>query len=293
MIGLDYNKRMENEMGDLPVSYYYIDKMHPSYCAPLHWHRSVEILRVVQGELIINTTGKIITAKSGEIIFINQDTVHGFSIDPECGDCIYEVIDFDLYIIMRHTTLCMDLLHKLSSKKIRFTSFSKSNFVAYSEANTFFNTVSQINNTNSLLIAGALFRFLGVIYKEHLYTKSEDLSEIDFFFKPVLEFISKNYDQNIKLVQLANISNMSVSHFSLKFNETFHQSPIQYLISYRLDKACQMLIETSYTITDIGYKCGFNDSSYFTKKFIKYKNMTPKQYRSINNKLEKIVKQRC
>ena len=54
MLGLDYNERVAHEMQNIPLSYYYVDKKHPAYHAPLHWHRPSEIVRVLSGKLKMN-----------------------------------------------------------------------------------------------------------------------------------------------------------------------------------------------------------------------------------------------
>ena len=63
------------------------------------------------------------------------------------------------------------------------------------------------------------------------------------------------------------------------FRENLHMSPIEYITSYRLNKARQRLIGTNETITQIAYNCGFGSSSYFGKVFREYFDDTPANYR--------------
>jgi len=63
------------------------------------------------------------------------------------------------------------------------------------------------------------------------------------------------------------------------FRDTFQQTPIDYLNYYRIEQACLLLAETLLPITEVAYRCGFNDSAYFVKVFKKYKKLTPKKYR--------------
>ena len=53
---------------------------------------------------------------------------------------------------------------------------------------------------------------------------------------------------------------------------------IEYLNFYRIEIACEQLLSTDLSVTDIAINCGFNDVSYFIKTFKKYKGITPKQY---------------
>ena len=63
------------------------------------------------------------------------------------------------------------------------------------------------------------------------------------------------------------------------FKETTGQSFNEYLISYRLNKARQMLISSDDKLIDIANSCGFNNQSYFTRAFVKRYQTTPLEYR--------------
>jgi transcriptional regulator GlxA family with amidase domain len=53
----------------------------------------------------------------------------------------------------------------------------------------------------------------------------------------------------------------------------------QYLINFRIKKACEFLSSTGYSITSISYLTGFNNPYNFSKRFSAHKNMSPKEYR--------------
>ncbi len=67
-------------------------------------------------------------------------------------------------------------------------------------------------------------------------------------------------------------------------------SVIQYLISYRLERACHLLLHTTESVTDIALNCGFENISYFIRKFREFTKETPKEYRS-NHQIPKISAQ--
>ena len=83
------------------------------------------------------------------------------------------------------------------------------------------------------------------------------------------------------LDDLAKVAGMNPRYFCRFFRSITHQTPIEYVNMYRIEKAAQMLHSTRLPITDICMECGFNDSSNFIKVFRKYKGMTPKQYRKV------------
>ena len=56
-------------------------------------------------------------------------------------------------------------------------------------------------------------------------------------------------------------------------------SPVEYIIGYRLRRACQRLAESNEPITQIAFNCGFGSSSYFAKVFRNAYGRTPVEYR--------------
>ena len=58
----------------------------------------------------------------------------------------------------------------------------------------------------------------------------------------------------------------------------FRSTPVDYLNYYRIERACHILTTTELPVTEVAYRCGFNDSSYFVKTFRKYMGITPRAY---------------
>lgn len=275
MLELDYNERVANEMQHIPLSFYHLDKTHPAYYAPLHWHRPLEMVRVISGHLKMYLDGQKLILMPGEIVFINSEIIHNFFPN----DCVYEIINFDADAIFLQTTLCKDILHVFSGGHVNILPFNREQApTIYHFANQLFDFASSKSNHNSLLVLGALFELLGVIYSEHHYTKKAGISTDIHRFKPLLQYVESSFMQPITVTDMARVCNMSSSHFSVLFHEFFRQTPINYLNAYRIERACLMLVRTEYTITEVSFRCGFNDSTYFIKVFKKYKNITPKKY---------------
>jgi AraC-like DNA-binding protein len=133
-------------------------------------------------------------------------------------------------------------------------------------------------------VKGLVLRFFGYLLKFQLYEKNPLLvpaeEKSEGRMKSVLNYIRKNYGKEISLSELAALSNMSPNYFCRYFRKLTGQTPIEYLITYRLESACYALRNTDLTVTDITFACGFNDVSHFIKSFRKAYGMTPKAYRA-------------
>ena len=279
MLGLDYNTIVENEMMDIPFSYYYVDEKHPCYHAPLHWHHSFEIVRVLQGQLNMFLDNKPVLFPANSIVLINQNVIHGFS--PK--NCVYEIIDFDAKKIMIQNSLCRDSVGIFANKHVRITpTLLTVDTPLYHAVSRLFHVSAEQQHKEEILILGVLFEVIGMIHADHYYTDTNSVSsnaKNAEQFKPVLEYIEKNYMSAVTLDELSHVSGMSVSYFSKTFRDTFGQSPFEYLNSYRVERASLLLLESELPITEVAYRSGFNDSAYFAKVFYKYKKITPKKYR--------------
>ena len=111
--------------------------------------------------------------------------------------------------------------------------------------------------------------------KQESVRSSHKISRI----KNVLEYVEKHYQSPITLGELAEVAGMNPQYFCRAFKEVTMQSPMDYVIYYRLEQAVRLLSATDLSVMEVAMECGFNDCSYFIRVFKKQKNVTPNQYR--------------
>ena len=92
-------------------------------------------------------------------------------------------------------------------------------------------------------------------------------------------YINDNLNQNLSLIQLAKLVNISPNHFVRLFKQSIGLTPYQYVLECRINKAKQLLKNQKLTITEISHQLGFYDQSRFTNTFRKRVGITPKRYR--------------
>lgn len=85
--------------------------------------------------------------------------------------------------------------------------------------------------------------------------------------------------KNITLEDIALSANISKSEALRCFKNYLNRSPIDYLINYRIHKACHLLLDTNLNISDICLECGFSSASYFNRVFKKNFKLSPREYR--------------
>lgn len=94
-----------------------------------------------------------------------------------------------------------------------------------------------------------------------------------------LNYIKKNYRQNITVAELAKLANLSETHFFRQFKKQTGMSPVAYINEYRLLIAAMLLETTPLHVSTISNKVGFKEAYYFSKLFVKRFNMSPREYR--------------
>lgn len=98
--------------------------------------------------------------------------------------------------------------------------------------------------------------------------------------RSMISYINQNYPEKMTLSQIAKTAGVSEREATRCFKKCIGQSPMEYLIKYRLNQAKKLLLETDMSITSICQQCGFSDSAYFGKVFRRSYGMTPREYRS-------------
>ena len=96
----------------------------------------------------------------------------------------------------------------------------------------------------------------------------------------MIGYVQKNYPNKILLKDISSAGNCCKTKCTSLFHKYLTTSPMLYLNRYRLEKALFLLRNTSLSVTEIAYTCGFSNTSYFCELFHKYYNTTPGKYRS-------------
>ena len=94
-----------------------------------------------------------------------------------------------------------------------------------------------------------------------------------------LSHLERNIHREVNLEELASIAHMSQRSFLRVFLSATGTSPLAWVISQRINRACQLLRNTDRRVTEIAFDVGFNDSNYFTRQFRKLTGFSPRSYR--------------
>lgn len=98
--------------------------------------------------------------------------------------------------------------------------------------------------------------------------------------KRMMVYIHEHYPEKISVSEVAAAAFLSERECFRVFRRCLHMTPVEYIKSYRLQMACQMLADGGEPVTSVSYACGLGSSSYFGKVFREYAGCTPTEYRA-------------
>lgn len=101
----------------------------------------------------------------------------------------------------------------------------------------------------------------------------------DFYIKEALAFIEQNFQNDISVEDIAACCGLNRSYFGKVFHENMGKSPQEFLISYRMTKAAELLKLTELTIKDVGMAVGYENQLHFSRAFKNVFGISPRQWR--------------
>ncbi|WP_070000097.1 AraC family transcriptional regulator [Cellulosilyticum sp. I15G10I2] len=101
----------------------------------------------------------------------------------------------------------------------------------------------------------------------------------DLYIKQAIEFIDTNYSRKITIQEIANYVGIDRKYLSKLFSNTLNISPQNYVVSFRLKKACDLLTSSNLSINEISNSIGYGDPFLFSNIFKKHYGMSPRTYR--------------
>lgn len=251
---------------------------------PLHWHEEFEIIFITDGNVQIQVHCQKYNCSQGDIILIPPGAVHQIQQIEE-KSAIYFNILFKFELL------------EPNEKSYIFKKY----FLPLQNENGIINHVQNGTELNNKL--SPILNHL-IVNREKKYKNQELVIKANLFFiieklqdsikkdsilektphqisrlKPLLTYISSNYQNDISIWQAAELCSMSETYFMKFFKKMTGKTFIHYLNDFRLEKALQLLKNSSDSVSKIAEDTGFNNFSYFIRTFKKHFGTTPNHSR--------------
>lgn len=265
-------------------------KDHSSYSIPCHWHPEVEILLVTEGALHYKVALNEYDILPGEAIFVNSGQLHsGYPITDQ---------DTRMHSIIFHPSFLSSQQSSLIYQKYIQPLLDNAAFPACHlkpqdyEQQKFLHLLNRCyylyKNHPDLweleflsLMASCWIKLWNLSLKESQQTPvNRKLSRDQQNIRSFLDFIHEHYAEKLTLADLADAASLSPGECGRLCNRILHQTPMNYLLSYRIEQSIPDLLAQELSITDIALKVGFSGSSYYAEIFRRMKGVSPREFRN-------------
>lgn len=255
-----------------------------------HWHPEIELLYFASGQAKQQINETFFTVGPGDVVVIGKDQLHSTYSYKGCESEIL-VVQFDAENVLESIdSSCRNEPYVFGEHVIYPNPLSKDLADKYGISELLKAIHRELTDTSEafeFFIRSALYQLTGILAREGLYRIEYVDRENMELARKVLDrtflLIDQCYCQEIALLDAANASNLSKTHFCRLFKKSTGMTFMDYLTFYRINRAERML-RTSDSITEVAHECGFGSLSSFIRNFKRFKKCTPSTYKALLNK---------
>lgn len=251
---------------------------------PLHYHEEYELNLIINAKNAKRIVGNHIHIIDDlELVFVGPNLSHAwFTHECKSQEIMEVTIQFhkdflDEILLRRNQLSFIRNLFERSKKGIAFSRETikriKPRILDLCQKNGFDSVLELLSILHDLSISRNMLTLSDAAFSNQHYNYSSRRIE------KVFEYLNMNYNKQITLADVAKTINMPDVSFSRFIKKRTGKTFIDSLNEIRLGHASRMLIDTTTTISEIAYSCGFNNISNFNRVFKRKKNTTPKEFR--------------
>jgi AraC-like DNA-binding protein len=260
-------------------------KKAPYFGVNWHFHDEFELMYIIKGEGVRIVGDRMDYFNKEELVFLGSGVPHVFKNDKNASqnEVDYIVIKFNRIIGGQDLFKIPELapINRFLKRAGKGLIFSDTTVMKLKKQLI---KLAKSKNEDRIIL---LLKVLKILSAQEDYN---ELSTDTFLLKntsagedrtkKVINYISENYNKNISLEDLASISYMTTNSFCRYFKNRTGKTAFQFIREFRINKACQMLINGEKNISQICFDTGFNSLSSFNRVFKSLKHISATEYKS-------------
>lgn len=251
---------------------------------PLHCHEELELNFIMNAKGAKRVVGDhIAEIEDLELVLVGSNLPHVWQTHKCSSKEIKEITIqfhkdlFDEKFLRRNQ---MSFIRSMLERSVKGILFSKQTIRQITPRLT---VLSQKQGFDSVLELLSILHDLSVSRNMHTLSdatfSNAELSYNSRRIDSAFEYINQNFQKNITLNEVSKLVNMSDVSFSRFFKTRTGITFMDSLLEIRLGHASRLLIDTTQSVAEVAYNCGFNNISNFNRLFKKKKGCTPKEFR--------------
>lgn len=268
-----------------PLQYYYEDIWEFDFhCIDWHWHPELEYVYVQSGQAICFVGEEKLTVSKGNGLLINSRVIHRF--EAESSTIIPNVVFSPFLLTSENSLIYQKYLQPIIDSGANCFLFNPSvhwQAVCIQKMKEVFES-QEGPEAEEIVTVTSLLGFWNELYCHGHPENEPDEQKTNRTnqarLQIMMQFIQQHYRERICLEDIGAAVHIGKSMTLQVFHQGIRQSPISYLIQFRLKQAAKLLVSTEKTIARIAEETGFESSTYFCRKFKELYGVTPKDYRN-------------
>jgi len=276
------NNQMEDVEGlynEYPYVFHHVDLSQTAI--PWHWHEELEFCYVQTGSVKVATAGQTQTFEKGEGFYINGNVLTSMT---EAADCVIDSHLFHPVFLGGHFKSVFETKYlnpviqnrNLDMLPIRSETGTQKQLLQKLRQLSKLQSRQDVELQTRNLISEMWLLLLEELKNTQIKTipsKNQDR------ILTMLAYIQENYPRKLTLQEIADVSAISTRECLRCFQTSIRQSPMEYLMEYRIQAAVRLLETTNLPVTEIAMRTGWGSNSYFTKMFRRLRGKTPYAHR--------------
>ena len=254
----------------------------PGDTIPWHWHEELEVIFVAAGTLKLQIPGGEYLLQEGSLVVLNGNVLHSLSGHPagELRSMVFSPFlitgGTDTVFIKTTSARCSPArIFSVWQAEPRHGRQAFSAAFSAMETDAFAYEFTVRENLSQLLLH--CYAQLLPRLSAQKPAKSADTVRIE----QMLQYMQASYAEPITLADIAQAAGLSERECLRCFHRTIGDSPVQYLLKYRLMQGAVLLrASPAASIAEVSAACGFDSPSYFSKQFRRFYQRPPREYRT-------------
>lgn len=284
---MDARHREKKEHGtwEFPFQIYSAPDAKDSDLVPYHWHPELEIITVLRGEVAITIGDGHYSGLRGDVFMVNSGELH--EIRGGVGNLFRSfVFPADFLQFRREDVTQSEWLGPIEEHSLNFALMAAHGTTAGDEAFAELGRIIEAYERRppgyqllikaSLLRIVALFAGAGMIYSSRRDERPDYQRQI---LRDIVEYLNEHCTEPLRLADVAGRFGLTPQYFCSFFKDHLGRTLIQHINLLRVERASRLLRETDLPIMEVGFQVGFENFSYFIKRFREVFGCTPTEYR--------------
>ncbi len=249
-----------------------------------HYHPEVEILLLVRGTGTRYVGSSVEPYGPGDIVMIGPNVPHEWSSDDNYdrtfSEAIYILFNPDIlgeeFWNLPESKIILKIIQK-SQRGIKLKGKTRDEverLLRLIDASYGFNRIVLLLSILELIAFNQEFQYLASPVLDDTVVDPGAKK-----FNKAYKYIIDNLHHQISLNEAASIASLSTAAFCRYFKKRTNKTFGNFVNEMRIGHACRLLVNEHYSVSEIGYISGFNNISYFIRKFKKVTGYTPLTYR--------------